>query len=330
MSNKLVDKESKNIDNIPDELYHEVAKMDVGLSNTNIFKISKTGQNVYICPVGNKTFTITAEEELLAFDLRVYSHLLSLANDPEKIEIIEERFDKIKAKMNKNKKNNDKDNSKVHEQEKKKMELTGTGFSIKKPELLAINGITKYEFLTYMNLDPSGENYNKVIKSLNKLYNTKIEVTEVNEDFKCNYKMHLLSWCELEYIKTGKKILFITLDPFTSKIFLGESNFIAYNIKEQKQLHKDASIILHNFLSVRINQGKSAIFTMDNLIESAWKWDKDSNIPEVRNGRKRIILRALKEINELDDWKIEVLDKRKEHFRIQHYKRKEKLQAIEI
>lgn len=110
------------------------------------------------------------------------------------------------------------------------------------------------------------------------------------------------------YVKDGRDSkIKVVISPFHAQAILNQAHrFTRFNMDEIRQIHKPAALIIHIVMSTRFggkDREEERVISYDKLIEMCYGENSSS---AQRRDRKRVIREALKELDSLEYWFVDM------------------------
>jgi len=171
-----------------------------------------------------------------------------------------------------------------------------------KGSVLSMNALkaetTSYELLTELGRSTGKSDYNWLEQSLRRLALVQFEFN--NNGFVSNFK--LLS---RTYFKNEKGILEhieYCINPYSASAVLGGEGYVLQHRGERSQLKKEEARALHSVLCGLVDMGSEYIFNVDMLGDKVYSRYDEEITAKMKEHRRKNIITACSEINELSYW----------------------------
>jgi len=174
-----------------------------------------------------------------------------------------------------------------------------------KGELTKFNTLSiktnSYELIKELGKKKSAQAYEWLIDSLDRLCKTYIKIDTKKYIGGTNF----LSY----FIHKETKEIEIAINPISAVVLMGDSDgYIFSNRHERLQLKYDTAKALHSVLVGLVNIHSSDTYAINMLIEKVYIVQFKLLNKDERKNRKKAIMSAVSEINQLQDWNIIILN----------------------
>jgi len=158
-----------------------------------------------------------------------------------------------------------------------------------------------YEILSELNKSKNGKNYKWLLESLDRLSLTNLMFD--TEEYRGS--SNFISY----YIEKETKKIKIAINPVNALILLGDNTgYVLHNRKERLALNSDVTKALHAVLVGLVAPNQSKVFKINTLIEKVYLESMENTDKNTKKNRRKAIKQALKSINTLKLWDVEIYD----------------------
>lgn len=152
---------------------------------------------------------------------------------------------------------------------------------------------TYYRILQTAGMSDSAPNYSRVKDILSRLSDVSIRAQKDGYD----WKMRLIS-----YAARPDGHISIAMNPRMAAALDGQN--VNQNLIERREIGSDVAQIAHGWISGWLRPGRSLSIGVDKL--AVWIWGADTENADSKRQRRRRTIAALKQIEELSGWQIEI------------------------